>query len=286
MCGTLSAGPRASVKFTTELCCCHLRRGLCGDDGVLWPEQKNGLLHHPDLHPLHPHCGPLLGLLLDQERRHTGPNGSRYCGPPAAQRGFVSETLPSSTLDMLFLWICLFFCFFHVPSSIQSGYLFATLTRITPSASSSVLLCPFPPLYTLSFCCWCSPVEHSGEGNWFQSFSFSFFRFLLKCYPHFKWGVCPALQLRNGENATLSTAISNVKANKKWWHYVLHMNGFGIIWMSNFSVVSQRHENISHSSTVKHCHAVVSSARSHSVWYHTFTTDERDEGRKWRRSTN
>ena len=52
-------------------------RGLCGDDGVLRPEQTDGLLHHPDVHPLHPHCRALLGLLLDQEGRHTRPDGAR-----------------------------------------------------------------------------------------------------------------------------------------------------------------------------------------------------------------
>ena len=52
-------------------------RGLRGDDGVLRPEQEDGLLHHPDLHPLHPHRRALLGLLLDQEGRDTRQDGAR-----------------------------------------------------------------------------------------------------------------------------------------------------------------------------------------------------------------
>ena len=55
----------------------HANRGLCGDDGVLRPEQEDGLFHHPDVHPLHPHRRALLGLLLDQEGRYTSQDGAR-----------------------------------------------------------------------------------------------------------------------------------------------------------------------------------------------------------------
>lgn len=55
-----------------------LHRWLCVDDRLLRSQQKDGILHHPDLHPLYSHCGPLLGLILDQERRHSCQDGPRY----------------------------------------------------------------------------------------------------------------------------------------------------------------------------------------------------------------
>lgn len=60
------------------------------DDGLLRPEQTYGLLHHPDLHPLYLDRGPLLGLLLDQERRHAGEDRPRYA---AAQSQHVAAAV-------------------------------------------------------------------------------------------------------------------------------------------------------------------------------------------------
>lgn len=47
-------------------------------DGKFWPEEKNGILHNSNLHPLHPYRGLVLGLLLDQKRCNSSQNSPRY----------------------------------------------------------------------------------------------------------------------------------------------------------------------------------------------------------------
>lgn len=51
-----------------------LFRGVCHHDNLLWSEPENGLLHHPDLHPLQHDCSAVLGFLLDQQRCCACPN--------------------------------------------------------------------------------------------------------------------------------------------------------------------------------------------------------------------
>ena len=41
-------------------------RRLRGHVRLLRAEQENGVLHHPDLHPLHTHRRSVLGVFLDQ----------------------------------------------------------------------------------------------------------------------------------------------------------------------------------------------------------------------------
>ena len=70
----------ANISVLSFVC-----RRVRADDRLLRPQQTYGLLHHPDLHPLHPDRGPLLGLLLDQERRYASEDGPRY-----ASRSFLN----------------------------------------------------------------------------------------------------------------------------------------------------------------------------------------------------
>lgn len=53
-------------------------RGVCHHDDIFRSESENGLLHHPDLHPLQHDRGPVLGLVLDQQGRRPSPNISRW----------------------------------------------------------------------------------------------------------------------------------------------------------------------------------------------------------------
>lgn len=52
-------------------------RGICNPDDLFRPESEDGLLHHPDLHPLQHDRGAVLGLLLDQQGCRPSPNISR-----------------------------------------------------------------------------------------------------------------------------------------------------------------------------------------------------------------
>ena len=40
--------------------------------GNIFHEEAGGLLCATDVHPIHPHCVPVLGIILDQQRRRTG----------------------------------------------------------------------------------------------------------------------------------------------------------------------------------------------------------------------
>lgn len=100
---------RRSVIFAMsncDSCLSHffifINRRLRVDDSVLWPQQKNGLLHHPDVHPLYPDRGPLLGLLLDQERRYACKDGLRYCTQLADKH--LSCTSMSNLCHLRFNW--------------------------------------------------------------------------------------------------------------------------------------------------------------------------------------
>lgn len=68
----------ACMSLLMFLCFSSVCRRVRVDDSLLRPQQTDGLFHHPDLHPLHPDRGPLLGLLLDQERRHASEDRPGY----------------------------------------------------------------------------------------------------------------------------------------------------------------------------------------------------------------
>ena len=57
--------------------CYNCFRGLPVFGGAVLPEQGNGLLLDPDIHPQHAHRHPLLGVLLDLGRRLPRPSRSR-----------------------------------------------------------------------------------------------------------------------------------------------------------------------------------------------------------------
>lgn len=53
-------------------------RWICGDDRSLPPEAEDGLLHDPDVHPLHHDSHPLPSVLLDQQGVGPSENSVRY----------------------------------------------------------------------------------------------------------------------------------------------------------------------------------------------------------------